>query len=82
MFGPAAKAATVTASGEAETFQLLAHQGGWDEVLLVGVPLSLIGGLLWLANRRVNSQLEEVARAAEAEGAAEAATEPDPDGSP
>lgn len=82
MFGPSAKATTVTASAEAETFQLLAHQGGWDEVLLVGVPLSLIGGLLWLANRRVNSQLEEVARAAEAEGAAEAAEEPTPDGSP
>ena len=29
-----------------------AHQGGWDEVLLVAVPLSLLSWLLWIANRR------------------------------
>ncbi len=37
---------------------LFAHQGGWDEVLLVVAPLALIGGLLWLANRRVSAQLD------------------------
>ncbi|MCH2622539.1 MAG: hypothetical protein MKZ66_04785 [Acidimicrobiales bacterium] len=31
---------------------LVAHQGGWDEVLLVAVPLGLMAWLLWLANRR------------------------------
>jgi|RhiMetdeSRZDD1v2_1073273.scaffolds.fasta_scaffold271172_2 hypothetical protein len=31
---------------------LLAHQGGWDEVLLLLVPLLIIGLLLALANRR------------------------------
>ena len=31
---------------------LLAHQGGWDEILLVTVPLGLMAWLLWLANRR------------------------------
>ncbi len=36
---------------------LLAHQGGWDEALLVGLPLALIGLLLWVANRRVSAQL-------------------------
>lgn len=38
---------------------VIAHQGGWDEALLVLGPLIVIGGLLWLANRRVNAQLDE-----------------------
>ena len=33
---------------------VLAHQGGWDEVLLVLVPVAVVGWLLWLAKRRVN----------------------------
>jgi hypothetical protein len=33
---------------------LLAHQGGWDEVLLVLVPIVVVGWLLWLAKRRVS----------------------------
>jgi len=32
---------------------ILAHQGGWDEVLLVAGPILLIAGLLVLAKRRV-----------------------------
>jgi hypothetical protein len=32
---------------------LLAHQGGWDEVLLIGGPIVAIAGLLMLAKRRV-----------------------------
>ena len=36
---------------------LLAHQGGWDEVLLVGVPILLIIGLLAIAKRRVDAQV-------------------------
>jgi hypothetical protein len=32
---------------------ILAHQGGWDEMLLVAGPIALVGGLLWLARRRV-----------------------------
>lgn len=55
------------ASEPAETFplfghqfgQLFGHQGGWDEVLLVAIPLTIIGGLLWIANRRVNAQLQD-----------------------
>ena len=31
---------------------LAAHQGGWDELLFVLVPISLFGGLLAIANRR------------------------------
>jgi hypothetical protein len=37
---------------------LLAHQGGWDEVVLVAAPLLVVGGLLALANRRARAQLE------------------------
>lgn len=32
---------------------LLAHQGGWDEMLLVLGPILVIAGLLRLAKRRV-----------------------------
>ncbi len=31
---------------------LLAHQGGWDEVMLVGIPVALFGGLLLVARQR------------------------------
>jgi hypothetical protein len=33
---------------------IIAHQGGWDEVLLVGAPILIIVGLLALAKRRVD----------------------------
>lgn len=33
---------------------LLAHQGGWDEILLVLGPILVIAGLLKLAKRRVD----------------------------
>jgi hypothetical protein len=32
---------------------MLAHQGGWDEILLVVGPMLAVGGLLWIAKRRV-----------------------------
>jgi cyanate permease len=32
---------------------LLAHQGGWDEILLVVGPMAVVAGLLWLAKRRL-----------------------------
>jgi hypothetical protein len=35
---------------------LLAHQGGWDEILLVVAPMVVVGGLLWIAKRRVDRQ--------------------------
>lgn len=31
---------------------VLAHQGGWDEILLVLAPIALFAGLLFVANRR------------------------------
>jgi len=33
---------------------LVAHQGGWDEILLVIGPIVLIIGVLWVAKRRVD----------------------------
>jgi hypothetical protein len=32
---------------------IIAHQGGWDEMLLVVGPIAIVAGLLWLARRRV-----------------------------
>ncbi|MGF1596461.1 MAG: hypothetical protein ACFCVK_05950 [Acidimicrobiales bacterium] len=37
---------------------IVAHQGGWDEILLVVGPLALIAAALWVANRRVSAQVE------------------------
>lgn len=33
---------------------IVAHQGGWDEILLVIAPIAVISGLLWVAKRRVD----------------------------
>ena len=32
---------------------VVAHQGGWDEILLVVGPMVVVAGLLWLAKRRL-----------------------------
>jgi uncharacterized membrane protein len=34
---------------------MIAHQGGWDEILLVLGPIAVIIGLLMLARKRVES---------------------------
>ena len=36
------------------TFALLAHQGGWDEILLVVGPIAVIVGLLAVVRRRLH----------------------------
>jgi hypothetical protein len=36
-------------------FGMLAHQGGWDEGLLVAVPMLAVIGLLRLAKRRADA---------------------------
>jgi len=33
-------------------YLLLAHQGGWDEILMVLVPVSVFAALLYFANKR------------------------------
>lgn len=52
---------------------LLAHQGGWDEILLVLVPIALFALLLVVANRRANA-IESGRRA---DPRAESSPEPD-----
>ena len=37
---------------------VFAHQGGWDELLLVALPVALFAALLFVANRKAQSQLE------------------------
>jgi hypothetical protein len=46
--------------------ELVAHNGGLDEIALVLGPIAVLGGLLWLANRRAVSQLEDEAAEDEA----------------
>jgi hypothetical protein len=38
---------------------IVAHQGGWDEVMLIGGPIIVIAGLLILAKKRVDSAQPE-----------------------
>ena len=37
---------------------VLAHQGGWDEILLVAGPIVVIVGLLALVKRRIDAQVK------------------------
>lgn len=38
---------------------VLAHQGGWDEMLFVALPLGLFAFLLFIANRKAQAQLDD-----------------------
>jgi predicted MFS family arabinose efflux permease len=42
---------------------VLAHQGGWDEMLFVALPLGLFAFLLFIANRKAQAQLDAEERA-------------------
>jgi hypothetical protein len=50
---------------------ILGHQGGWDEALMVLVPIALFVGLLSLANKRAKAiqskRREELAQSDEAD---------------
>lgn len=37
---------------------LVAHEGGWDEILLVAGPIVVIVGLLAMVKRRVDAQAD------------------------
>jgi uncharacterized membrane protein len=39
----------------ARSHAVIAHQGGWDEILLVLGPIAVIIGLLMLARKRVDA---------------------------
>jgi len=41
---------------------VLAHQGGWDELLFVLLPIALFAGLLAVANRRATRAQAEQER--------------------
>ena len=54
---------------------VLAHQGGWDEILLVLAPMVVFALLLWVAKRRADRELAEeeaATRAAQQDGAGDA----------
>ncbi len=38
---------------------MLAHQGGWDEIMLVAGPIAVIVLVLWQATRRADRQVAE-----------------------
>ena len=37
---------------------VFAHQGGWDEMLFVAIPIGLFALLLYVANKKAQSQLD------------------------
>jgi hypothetical protein len=39
--------------GSAMAAMVLAHQGGWDEMLLVLVPIAVVVALIAIARRRI-----------------------------
>ncbi|MFZ8948662.1 MAG: hypothetical protein ACO20T_07450 [Ilumatobacteraceae bacterium] len=42
---------------------LIAHQGGWDEILLVAGPMLVVVGVLTLVKRRVEAAAQAAAEA-------------------
>lgn len=50
---------------------ILAHQGGWDEILIIIGPIALIVGIVALVRRRLHREVAE-------EGAAESEIPPAP----
>ncbi len=49
---------------------VIAHQGGWDEILLIGGPMLAIAALLVLAKRRVDAAAAATERPGAPSGAA------------
>lgn len=41
------------------TALVVAHQGGWDEILFVLLPIVLFAGLLAIANRRASREMAD-----------------------
>lgn len=52
---------------------LVAHQGGWDEILLVAGPIVVIIAVLAVAKRRVDASFEQEPTDATGDGDAERA---------
>ena len=51
---------------------MIAHQGGWDEILLVLGPIAVIVGLLMLARKRVEAAEQNAAAKSAATASPEA----------
>jgi hypothetical protein len=47
---------------------LLAHQGGWDEILLVAAPIVVVIGVLAVAKRRVTRRADAISEERESSG--------------
>lgn len=47
---------------------LVAHQGGWDEILLVAGPMVVIVGLLAIVKRRIDARFAPAERAPRSPG--------------
>lgn len=41
-----------------DAVSLLAHQGGWDEILLVAGPIAVIVALLTIVKRRIDARVQ------------------------
>jgi hypothetical protein len=50
---------------------VLAHQGGWDEMLFVALPIGLFAWLLFIANKKAQAQLDRDRESDEAAAAAD-----------
>ena len=37
---------------------VFAHQGGWDEMLFVAIPIGLFAFLLYIANKKAQTRLD------------------------
>ena len=62
MAAPEDHADRIDAPMSSSTITMLAHQGGWDEILLVAGPILIIAFLLRLAKRRVDRAAAEAER--------------------
>ena len=69
-----------TVVGHTAGSTVLAHQGGWDEMLMVVVPVAVFAGLLYVANKRATKLpgKAEGSDGADAGGPQSAAKRPDP----
>ena len=47
---------------------LLAHEGGWDEILMVAGPVVVFGGLLAVARRRALAHAAQTTEGADETG--------------
>lgn len=54
---------------------VLAHQGGWDEIIFVVVPMVVLAGLLRLAKRRAEREAADESASLTPADTSEAGTE-------